>query len=181
MDDEASSTSPREKSTIAEKDKKEEDSGMQTKIDTTVRQIPLHELRAGQRGVVVRVGGKGPARRRMMETYSAARLMGVVTGGAALSFILSWAATAGQEPRDVLLARTSHRRPERPAGAALFRLHSPDCGRHAGPGRDPGSVWRGDKRQRAGLSPRAGQSPTRGAPCAQAGRSFCRGHDVSSQ
>lgn len=73
MDDEASSTSPREKSTIAEKDKKEEDSGMQTKIDTTVRQIPLHELRAGQRGIVVRVGGKGLARRRMMD-------MGLVTG-----------------------------------------------------------------------------------------------------
>jgi ferrous iron transport protein A len=29
---------------------------------------PVNELRVGQRGVVVRVGGKGPARRRMMDT-----------------------------------------------------------------------------------------------------------------
>jgi len=73
MDDEVRSTSPREKSTIAEEDKKEEDSDMQTKVDTAVRQIPLHKLKAGQRGIVVRVGGKGPARRRMMD-------MGMVPG-----------------------------------------------------------------------------------------------------
>jgi BCD family chlorophyll transporter-like MFS transporter len=36
---------------------------------------------------------------RLLETYSAARLMGVVAGVAALAFALSWAATAGQEPR----------------------------------------------------------------------------------
>ncbi len=33
----------------------------------TNSQIPLHELKRGQRGVVVRVGGKGPAKRRMMD------------------------------------------------------------------------------------------------------------------
>jgi len=36
-------------------------------------QMPLHKLSVGQRGVVVRVGGKGPARRRMMD-------MGLVPG-----------------------------------------------------------------------------------------------------
>ena len=36
-------------------------------------QIPLHELKTGQRGIVVRVGGKGPAKRRMMD-------MGLVPG-----------------------------------------------------------------------------------------------------
>ncbi len=46
---------------------------------------------------------------RMMETYSAARLMGVVTGGAALSFILSWAATAGQEPRTAAQSAAAER------------------------------------------------------------------------
>jgi len=35
--------------------------------------VPLHELQVGQRGIVVRVGGKGPVRRRMMD-------MGLVTG-----------------------------------------------------------------------------------------------------
>jgi len=35
--------------------------------------IPLHELKVGQRGIIVRVGGKGPVRRRMMD-------MGLVTG-----------------------------------------------------------------------------------------------------
>ncbi len=46
---------------------------MQAKTETTVRQIPLHKLKAGQRGVVVRVGGKGPVKRRMMD-------MGLVPG-----------------------------------------------------------------------------------------------------
>ena len=46
---------------------------MQARVETTVRQIPLHELKAGQRGVVVRVGGKGPVKRRMMD-------MGLVPG-----------------------------------------------------------------------------------------------------
>ena len=40
---------------------------------TKNNQIPLHELKTGQRGVVVHVGGKGPARRRMMD-------MGLVPG-----------------------------------------------------------------------------------------------------
>ena len=35
--------------------------------------VPLHELKVGQRGIIVRVGGKGPVRRRMMD-------MGLVTG-----------------------------------------------------------------------------------------------------
>jgi Fe2+ transport system protein FeoA len=46
---------------------------MDTKVEESVRQIPLHKLQAGQKGVVVRVGGKGPARRRMMD-------MGLVPG-----------------------------------------------------------------------------------------------------
>ncbi len=33
----------------------------------------MHELKVGQRGIVVRVGGRGPTRRRMMD-------MGLVTG-----------------------------------------------------------------------------------------------------
>lgn len=53
--------------------KNEEESEMQTKTGTAVRQIPLHELGVGQRGVVVRVGGKGHAKRRMMD-------MGLVPG-----------------------------------------------------------------------------------------------------
>lgn len=36
-------------------------------------QVSLHELKVGQRGIIVRVGGKGPVRRRMMD-------MGLVTG-----------------------------------------------------------------------------------------------------
>jgi DtxR family Mn-dependent transcriptional regulator len=70
VDSEVKSTSPQSSSPIS---KKEEISGMQTKTETTVRQIPLHKLNTGQRGVVVRVGGKGPARRRMMD-------MGLVPG-----------------------------------------------------------------------------------------------------
>ena len=69
VDSEVESTAPRSSSTILDK----EISEMQTKTETTVRQIPLHKLGAGQRGVVVRVGGKGPARRRMMD-------MGLVPG-----------------------------------------------------------------------------------------------------
>ena len=53
--------------------KNEEDSEMQTETRATVHQMPLHKLRVGQRGVVVHVGGKGPARRRMMD-------MGLVPG-----------------------------------------------------------------------------------------------------
>ena len=49
------------------------DSEMQTKIDAEVQQIPLSKLRVGQCGIVVRVGGKGPSRRRMMD-------MGLVPG-----------------------------------------------------------------------------------------------------
>lgn len=53
--------------------KKEGDSPMQNKTEIVVQQIPLNELRVGQRGIVVRVGGRGPARRRMMD-------MGLVPG-----------------------------------------------------------------------------------------------------
>jgi DtxR family Mn-dependent transcriptional regulator len=52
---------------------REEIAEMDTKVEESVRQIPLHKLQAGQKGVVVRVGGKGPARRRMMD-------MGLVPG-----------------------------------------------------------------------------------------------------
>ena len=69
-DSEVESTSPRSTSTIS---KKGEVSEMQTSTKATVRQIPLHKLNTGQRGVVVRVGGKGAARRRMMD-------MGLVPG-----------------------------------------------------------------------------------------------------
>jgi len=48
---------------------KQKDAGMQN-LPT---RIPLHELKVGQRGIVVRVGGQGPVRRRMMD-------MGLVTG-----------------------------------------------------------------------------------------------------
>ncbi|MFP3897299.1 MAG: ferrous iron transport protein A, partial [Anaerolineales bacterium] len=40
---------------------------------TSVRRVPLHTLEEGQKGIVVRVGGKGPARGRMMD-------MGLVPG-----------------------------------------------------------------------------------------------------
>jgi DtxR family Mn-dependent transcriptional regulator len=73
MGSEVKRTAHREKSTIAKNEENEEDSDMQTKVDTAVRQIPLHKLKAGQRGIVVRVGGRGPARRRMMD-------MGLVPG-----------------------------------------------------------------------------------------------------
>jgi DtxR family Mn-dependent transcriptional regulator len=67
---EVKSTPLQSTSTIS---KNEEASEMQTKAETRVRQIPLHKLNTGQRGVVVRVGGKGPARQRMMD-------MGLVPG-----------------------------------------------------------------------------------------------------
>jgi len=45
--------------------------------DTGIQDLPtrasLHELKVGQRGIIVRVGGQGPVRRRMMD-------MGLVTG-----------------------------------------------------------------------------------------------------
>lgn len=44
---------------------------MEAKME--IHQITLDQLRSGQRGVVVRVGGRGPARRRMMD-------MGLVPG-----------------------------------------------------------------------------------------------------
>jgi DtxR family Mn-dependent transcriptional regulator len=69
-DSNVGATSHEPTSTVKEK---KERSKMQTKVETSVRQIPLHELKAGQKGVVVRVGGKGPARRRMMD-------MGLVPG-----------------------------------------------------------------------------------------------------
>lgn len=46
---------------------------MRSAVSTSVNQIPLNELKVGQKGVVVHIGGKGPARRRMMD-------MGVVPG-----------------------------------------------------------------------------------------------------
>ena len=39
----------------------------------TERSLPLHELKIGQRGTILRVGGEGPAKRRMMD-------MGLVAG-----------------------------------------------------------------------------------------------------
>jgi len=53
--------------------KKEEGLPVKTRTETKVQHIPLNQLRVGQRGVVVRVGGQGPARRRMMD-------MGLVPG-----------------------------------------------------------------------------------------------------
>lgn len=52
---------------------KEENAQMQTSVETSVQQITLDRLKAGQRGIVVHVGGKGPAKRRMMD-------MGLVPG-----------------------------------------------------------------------------------------------------
>lgn len=50
-------------------EEKREDAGPQ---DVPAR-VSLHELKVGQRGIVVRVGGQGPVRRRMMD-------MGLVSG-----------------------------------------------------------------------------------------------------
>jgi DtxR family Mn-dependent transcriptional regulator len=52
---------------------KKEEQEMEPKTEGRIAQMPLHELNVGQRGVVVRVGGQGPARRRMMD-------MGLVPG-----------------------------------------------------------------------------------------------------
>ena len=41
--------------------------------ETTISQVTLDQLSVGQRGIVVRVGGKGAVKRRMMD-------MGLVTG-----------------------------------------------------------------------------------------------------
>ena len=46
---------------------------MKPRSKERISRVPLHELRVGQRGVVVRVGGKGRARQRMMD-------MGLVPG-----------------------------------------------------------------------------------------------------
>ncbi len=48
----------------------EEESEM---VETKIKQIPLHKLKVGQRGVIVHVGGKGPVKRRMLD-------MGLVKG-----------------------------------------------------------------------------------------------------
>jgi len=50
-------------------EEKRKDAGIQN-LPT---RVPLHELKVGQRGIVVRMGGQGPIRRRMMD-------MGLVTG-----------------------------------------------------------------------------------------------------
>jgi DtxR family Mn-dependent transcriptional regulator len=52
---------------------KKEELEMEPRTESRIAQMPLHELSVGQRGVVVRVGGQGPARRRMMD-------MGLVPG-----------------------------------------------------------------------------------------------------
>ena len=58
------------RSDLSDLDEEEQkDAGMQGML----KRVPLHELRVGQRGIVVRVGGQGPVRRRMMD-------MGLVTG-----------------------------------------------------------------------------------------------------
>ncbi len=60
---------PLQSTSSSNKEKTEMESG----TDTGVNQVPLNKLSVGQRGIVVRVGGKGPARRRMMD-------MGLVPG-----------------------------------------------------------------------------------------------------
>jgi DtxR family Mn-dependent transcriptional regulator len=61
---------PQTTSTLEEK---KEIAEMDTKTEASVRQMPLHKLKAGQKAVIVRVGGKGSTRRRMMD-------MGLVPG-----------------------------------------------------------------------------------------------------
>ena len=56
-----------------QKDLRKEKTEMESKPKVQAEQVPLHELKVGQHGVVVRIGGKGPARRRMMD-------MGLVPG-----------------------------------------------------------------------------------------------------
>jgi DtxR family transcriptional regulator, Mn-dependent transcriptional regulator len=53
--------------------KNEEASNMRVEEEGAVRHVPLNTLRVGQRGVIVRVGSKGPVKRRMMD-------MGLVPG-----------------------------------------------------------------------------------------------------
>jgi len=50
-----------------------EESKMHLKKQSSIKQMPLHELKVGQHGIVVRVGGQGPVRRRIMD-------MGLVSG-----------------------------------------------------------------------------------------------------
>lgn len=50
-----------------------EEPKMETNNQHSVNQVPLNKLSAGQRGIVVRVGGRGPVKRRMMD-------MGLVPG-----------------------------------------------------------------------------------------------------
>jgi len=56
-----------------EKSETKERSEMKTRTESQVNQVPLHELGVGKRGIVVRVGGRGPAKRRMLD-------MGLVPG-----------------------------------------------------------------------------------------------------
>lgn len=51
----------------------EEEPKMQFREETTVKQVPLNTLKVGQQGTIVRVGSKGPVKRRMMD-------MGLVPG-----------------------------------------------------------------------------------------------------
>jgi len=50
-----------------------EESKMNFKKQSSITKMPLHELKVGQHGIVVRVGGQGPVRRRIMD-------MGLVSG-----------------------------------------------------------------------------------------------------
>lgn len=50
-----------------------EESKMHFEKQSSINQMPLHELKVGQHGIVVRVGGQGPVRRRIMD-------MGLVSG-----------------------------------------------------------------------------------------------------
>jgi ferrous iron transport protein A len=46
---------------------RQEDNEVKTESKIAVHRVPLHTLEQGQTGVVVRVEGKGPARRRMLD------------------------------------------------------------------------------------------------------------------
>lgn len=50
-----------------------EESKMHFEKRSSITQMPLHKLKVGQHGIVVRVGGQGPVRRRIMD-------MGLVSG-----------------------------------------------------------------------------------------------------
>ena len=56
---------------------------------------------------------------KLLETYSATRLMSVVAGVAALAFVLSWTATVRQEPRTALQSAAAERARETPFWQAL--------------------------------------------------------------